>query len=192
VGFLVVVNFDPASSTLLNNFRARYGTNGIIVGPFSGQLANSGEAVELWRPDAPQVAPQPDAGYVPQILVERVAYSDASPWPTNADGGGASLQRLVAAQYGNDPVNWKAVMPSAGRVNSLPAIGSVTLPGGGIVRLSFPVIAGYTYQVQYKNNLTDPTWLSLGAASLATGDAFVVDDSLTAQSQRFYRLVIVP
>src|SRR3989442_3202704 len=31
-----------------------------------------------------------------------------SPWPTNADGFGPSLERLNPSAYGNDPINWRA------------------------------------------------------------------------------------
>ena len=123
-GYLLVVGFDPSTnSASLTAFRAKYGTNGAIVGPYSGRLDNAGESLELYRPDNPQTLPHPDAGFVPYLLVERVAYSDAAPWPTNADGGGASLQRIVAANYGNDPVNWNAGTPTAGLANSVAAGG---------------------------------------------------------------------
>jgi hypothetical protein len=114
-GRLVIVPFDPSTDMLaVAAFRGRYGTNGVLVGPYSGKLENAGETLELWRPDAPQLPPHTDAGFVPQILVERVTYSNLTPWPTNADGGGASLHRLVAANYGNDPVNWGAGLPTVG------------------------------------------------------------------------------
>src|SRR5262249_55724739 len=47
-------------------------------------------------------------GLVPYILVDRVKYSDASPWPTAADGIGSSLQRKQVSAYGNEPTNWFA------------------------------------------------------------------------------------
>ncbi|MBC8096264.1 MAG: lamin tail domain-containing protein, partial [Akkermansiaceae bacterium] len=192
-GSLIVVAFDPVADTAaLSAFRSRYGTNATLVGPYSGALNNTGEAVELWRPDAPQAPPQPDVGFVPQLLVERVIYSNTSPWPTNAAGTGASLQRLAAASYGNDPVNWTAAMPTLGNVPALPPpnapVGSAGLPGGGIVRLSFAVQSGYTYQVEYKNALNDPQWLPLGSAVVASGSTLTADDNFTAQPRRFYRL----
>jgi len=188
-GSLLVVAFNPATeATALAAFQSRYGTNGTLLGPYSGALNNAGESVELWRPDAPQTLPHPDAGFVPQILVERVTYSDLTPWPTNADGFGPSLQRIVAANYGNDPVNWRAALPTAGTPNTLPPTGTATLPDGGIVRLTFAVQPSLTYQLEYKNNLTDPTWLPLGIPMVANSNSLVVDDDLTAQPQRFYRL----
>ena len=42
------------------------------------------------------------------MLADKVRYADTAPWPTEADGGGKSLQRLVESTYGNDPANWIA------------------------------------------------------------------------------------
>src|SRR5204863_9299076 len=53
-------------------------------------------------------------GSVPEILVDRVQYKDDCAWPAAADGSGASLQRLVITDYGNDPTNWIAASPGAG------------------------------------------------------------------------------
>ena len=46
--------------------------------------------------------------------MERVVYSNAEPWPTNANGTGQSLQRVSFAAYGNDPANWMAAAPTLG------------------------------------------------------------------------------
>jgi hypothetical protein len=117
-GFVTVVAFDPATNApALAAFRAKYGTNGSIVGPYSGRLDNLGESVELSKPDAPQLPPHPDAGLVPMILVDRVVYSATNPWPTAADGGGASLQRVVSSLYGNEVLNWMAEAPNPGATN---------------------------------------------------------------------------
>lgn len=193
-GRLLVVGFNPTNVTLLNNFRVRYGTNGSVVGPFSGQLDNAGDSLELWRPDVPQTVPHPDVGFVPQLLVERVVYSDVAPWPGNADGFGSSLQRLAATSYGNDPVNWSAAAPTAGNANTsaTPSVGSVGLIGGGKVRLSFPVAFAGTYQMQYRTNLAAGAWLPLGSPVLVNSNTFVVDDAITSQPQRFYRLISLP
>jgi hypothetical protein len=51
-------------------------------------------------------------------LVDGVTYSNAAPWPTAADGGGASLQRVGVARYGNEPLNWTAGAPNPGAPNS--------------------------------------------------------------------------
>ncbi len=127
-GSLAIVPFDPATDTAaLNVFRTRYGTNGTLAGPYSGKLDNAGETLELWHPDTPQAPPHADAGFVPQILVERVAYSDVSPWPTGANGTGNSLHRINPAAYGNDPLNWAALPPVVG-----PSFATADADGDGL------------------------------------------------------------
>lgn len=114
-GRLLVVGFDPAIyTTLRSSFIFKYGvsTNVPILGPWSGKLDNSGDMLELERPDAPNLT---DTGIeVPYYVVEKIAYADTSPWPGGADGGGASLQRVEPTLFGNEPFNWQAAAPTAG------------------------------------------------------------------------------
>jgi hypothetical protein len=92
---------------------------------------------------------------VPYYLVEKVAYTDTSPWPTNADGGGASLQRIEATLFGDEPLNWHAATPTAGVANS----------GGAMVDIDQD---GLPDAWELANGL-DPQVAS--GASGATGDA---------------------
>src|SRR6185436_10763378 len=80
-------------------------------------------------PDAPQQPPHPDVGYVPMILVDRVVYDELLPWPTAADGGGASLQRRGDSLYANEPLNWKAEPPTVNGTNTPGALVSPTISG---------------------------------------------------------------
>jgi hypothetical protein len=115
-GYALVVHFDPTQDALmLDWFRARYGiaTNIPIYGPFTGNLNNSGDRVDLYSPDTPT-----SSGVIPQVLVEEVNYSNASPWPSGADSTGYSLQRLSSVTFADDPANWQAATPSAGNMNA--------------------------------------------------------------------------
>jgi len=113
VGFDPVVEADAASA-----FRLRYGLSGAVrlFGPYDGQLSNRGEAIELQRPDTPQAAPDPDAGYVPYVREDYVRYGTSGAWPVEADGTGGSLQRRRPLAYGNEPLHWKADAPTPGTV----------------------------------------------------------------------------
>ncbi len=73
-----------------------------VLGPYDGKLDNDGETIRLERPGVPEVLTEE----IPEILVERVEYNDAAPWPTDADGGGYSLRRLDPSAYANDSINW--------------------------------------------------------------------------------------
>jgi hypothetical protein len=113
-GFLLVVNFNPTNTVQLAAFRARYGVSGAVavLGPYEGKLDNSGEDIELCKPNPPELD-----GSVEFVLVERVDYSDSPPWPEAADGGGASLQRPGDASYYNDPASWLAALPTPGALS---------------------------------------------------------------------------
>ena len=101
-GHLVVTESDPATFT--NTCPATNGTR--VLGPYTGRLENGGGRLELLQPDTPQRPTDPDPGYVPYCLVERVAYDDEAPWPTWPDGHGPALERREALRYGDDPANW--------------------------------------------------------------------------------------
>jgi hypothetical protein len=114
---VLVVGFDPQlEPEKLAYFRTRFGLDAraTVCGPFRGRLSNESDTVMLLRPDVPQGAAPPDAGFVPYVLVERVCYTNGLPWPTAA---GFSLQRQDLQAYGNEPLNWTACPATAGRAN---------------------------------------------------------------------------
>jgi len=96
-GYLLVVAGDPEF------FRARYAVpDDVPIVGAAGRLDNGGEMLRL-------LAPMPEeAEEVPYREVDHVRYDDASPWPSAADGDGPSLERVLAAEYGNEARNWEA------------------------------------------------------------------------------------
>ncbi len=107
-GLVVITSLAPAS------FRAKYGVpeSVVIVGPLGGQLQDSGERLELQRPELP------DTNGIVWISVDAVRYNDRRPWPVEADGDGPSLQRLFSALYADDPANWFASGATPGETNA--------------------------------------------------------------------------
>ena len=156
-GYLLVVSFNPTNTALLNAFRARYSlaTNVPITGPWSGKLDNSAERVSLFRPDAP------DLNGTARILVERVDYADVAPWGEIADGFGASLNRVVNTDYGNDATNWLGAGVSPGgapvggtppQIVQQPANASVFINGTASFTANVSG-AGLVYQWRFNGNL---------------------------------------
>ena len=116
-GYILVVSFNPTNGPALNAFRAAVGAPPTVpvYGPWSGQLDNSQDNIELIRPDLPDPPGTPTAGFVPYILADKVAYHDLPPLPTGSpDGLGATIQRVNPLAYGNDPANWRAALKSPG------------------------------------------------------------------------------
>ena len=119
---ILLVNFDPALDAVsLAAFRAAYPglpLNVKLFGPYRGRLSNSDDTIRLYKPDPPQGASSPDHGFVPQILVDRVSYTDNPPWPAgDVDGGGLSLQKESSNLFGNDPLHWVADHATPGTAN---------------------------------------------------------------------------
>jgi len=104
------------------------------------------------------------------------------------------LQRKNPAEYGNDPVNWKAEAPTAGRANTVTTpliqLEVVSVPDTS-VQLSWNTVAGRTYRVEYKSDLSEPSWTELPGDITADGTtATKVDGSIIVTRQRYYRIVI--
>jgi hypothetical protein len=76
-------------------------------------------------------------------------------------------------------------------VGALPQLSGVALNGNQFI-VNLPTIAGQTYQLQYKDNLTAATWTLLGSPMAGTGSSIIITNVLGASPQRFFRLVISP
>lgn len=72
-------------------------------------------------------------------------------------------------------------------VASTPDIVATVSVSGATVTISFPTQSGASYQVQYKNKLSDTTWLPLGSVVAGNSAVQSVNDSVTGSS-RFYRV----
>jgi len=117
-GYILIVKkpaaFDSAQTEELVHAERRRG-----IGPYDGNLSNAGESLELSMPGDVD-----KEGIRQYIRIDRVNYSDGSHpencpngidlWPVEADGNGMALTRKVPTDYGNDPDNWTASVPSPG------------------------------------------------------------------------------
>lgn len=141
-GYLTVVeDFDA--------FRSVYGTNAAIAGVYDGRLQKSGETLRLVRPGVP-----PDADEV----IDEVTYDDDTPWPSLADGFGASLQLLNPALDNNRVANWGAT--------------------GIAVKVDMPVVPTSTWRF-YTNGYAGAAWMAtnFSDASWRTGGALLYRES---------------
>jgi len=151
-GYLIVVGFSPAMNPALESaFRTKFSVPaGVpILGPFGGQLDNSGDSVELYKPDPPE------PGSVPLVRVDKVRYRDEAPWPTVPDGYGPSLVREDDTAYGNDPANWRGAAPTPGRASGTGTAPAITEQPQDTIGVSgqtasFSVQAGGTPLLQYQ------------------------------------------
>ncbi len=85
-------------------FAAAFGAGVVVFDQFSGRLDNDGETLRLVKPGVPPAA---------DLRISDVRYLDRLPWPTEADGGGSSLQLVDAAQDVWRAGNWAAMPTNA-------------------------------------------------------------------------------
>lgn len=174
---LWLVRTNPAA------FRTSYGlpANVQIFGPFTNALSNSGERLELFRPDEPQGPQRPDSGFVPYILVDQVDYEPVAPWPATVSGTGAYLERIDAAKYGNDPANWRGV----GVVQTPLTLRAELLPDGGL-RILLSGERLVPLRLEANAGLDDSGWNTLVALGLGAGE--FVQEIPAAGAARFFRV----
>jgi T5SS/PEP-CTERM-associated repeat protein len=55
--------------------------------------------------------------------------------------------------------------------------------------ISCSSVAGQTYHLEYKNNLTDPAWTALPGSATGTGNIIVLKDTSASPPRRFYHVV---
>jgi hypothetical protein len=168
---LLVISFnptDPANADRLNAFRAHYGLGASVelVGGYSGQLDNGGEAIRLEQPDQP---PVDDPTNIPHAVSDLVIYDDLNPWPLTADGGGDSLQRKSPIWFANAADTWSGAEPSPGTVSFVPLAGDFT--GDGAV------------------DLDDVNQLATAVNDGLTADDFDVDENGVVDRQDVFALV---
>ncbi len=110
------------------------------------------------------------------LMTTAVTGSPAGPYPITA-GGAAAANYVIAYVNGTLSV----VAP--------PALSSANLAGNQVAA-GIQTVAGETYQLQYKDNLTDTNW-SLLPSVLGNGGLLTLTNTITGP-QRFYRLIIQP
>ena len=197
------VELAPGQKLLLASnpaaFETRYGSLAAarVVGKFANgtNLNNAGETLTLLD----------RAG----ALILEFTYSDLSPWPTSADGGGTSLHYLAGAP--GQASSWFAYAPDPGGIipdhdgdghsdlserlagtdpanaASVFQLTIAALPGATGYAVTFPAAAGHRYRVERSADAI--AWQTLGVEfTAATTGTAVIDDPAPLPTRGFYRV----
>ncbi len=62
----------------------------------------------------------------------------------------------------------------------------------GVVAVEWHSIPGREYRVEFKDNLAQPAWTPLGSNILAAGASAAITDVVGTNTQRIYRVQILP
>lgn len=101
-------------TTTVDDFRSKYSVDSKVpILTYPSTLQGNGETIKIEKAEKSYVDPDLIT-VVPYMLIDWVTYGSSSPWPTEADGSGKSLNRVKNNAYGNDPANWNAGSPTPG------------------------------------------------------------------------------
>jgi hypothetical protein len=102
-----------------------------------------------------------------------------------AQFSGGSVKTLrVTTDNGGYNANFYALVPTI-----TPPVALTASVSNGYITISLPTQAGLIYQVEYKENLTDASWIPLGGVISGNGAVQSVSDTVGGGS-RFYRAQI--
>ena len=108
-GAFVVVARRPEDA------RSFYGVDS-VAGPYDGRLNNAGETIVLRDADEREV--------------DSVPYDDEPPWPTEADGGGPSIELIDPLSDNSRPESWglgQSASPGAANMPADPGDGEIVI-----------------------------------------------------------------
>ena len=88
-----------------------------------------------------------------------------------------------AQGLGIDNLSFSATVP-------LPVPVNIQISGTNLF-LNWPAVAGQTYQLEYKDDLTAPTWTPMGDPVTGTGGTLTLTNDFGDSPQRFFRLQLV-
>ena len=166
---VLIPNDAPAA------FIAKY-PDAPILGTYGGSLSNSGEELRLLDPDGQ--------------IVFSVNYSADSPWPSEADGGGSSLELVSQLASEGDPANWRASLVPGGTPGDILFLSTELSLTGGRMAIRFLGLPGNTYSLHTSDDLASGKWRKLEANEFVTKTKvveFVVSPN-DGDGQQFYRV----
>jgi hypothetical protein len=76
-------------------------------------------------------------------------------------------------------------------VVSRPSLMGISV-SNGVVQVAWTSLPGRSYQLQSATNLADENWNAISDDILATGNVMTYTDAVGADSQRFYRVLVLP
>jgi uncharacterized repeat protein (TIGR03803 family) len=199
----------PAAALVQGSDDALYGTT------TAGGVGGQGTVFRLAYTSGPQIITQPadQTVSIGGAATFSVTVAGASPlsyqWQRNGtniiDGisiSGATarilnLTNITVANAGTYSIkvsNALGTATNAGAVLTVrfpPSFQTVIKSNNSFV-LSWTAAQGQKYQLQYKTGFNSTMWLNVGPAILASGGIVSTSDSINSNSQRFYRVVLLP
>ena len=163
----LTANMTPATLTVsADNISRTYGLpNPSFTASYSGFVNSDGPGILTGNPE-----------------LSTSAMINSPPGPYDITVGAGTLS---AANYVFTFVNGTLTVVATPRLSGI-SLSSKQLG------LTWPTITNETYQLEYKDNLTNATWTPLDGPLSGTGNSITITNLLSASPQRFFRLSVSP
>lgn len=183
--------FMPTSTPLTNNVIPNTAPSLTAI---SDKLVHAGQTVAF-------IASATDAESAYQILTYSLSNAPAGASLNPASGAfswtttntlvpGTNILTVRVTDNGTPPLSDAETF--AVIVAPRPQFTSTTAQLNGQIQLTFNTLPGQNYQVQFKTNLTDAAWSSLGSPIPGSGNPITTSDDSNGSQQKFYRLIALP
>ena len=106
-------------------------------------------------------------------------------------GSDGSFYGTTESYYHTDPNDWETVFRLTVPGADSPKI-VATSRSGSTVTLTWLALRSRFYQLQFTTNLAQPNWTNAGSPITATNTTASASETIGADRQRFYRVVLLP
>jgi uncharacterized protein YfiM (DUF2279 family) len=120
------------------------------------------------------------------VLASPVALDTTATTSSGAGTYPIAVGGAAAANYTINYVSGKLIVDPPLQLSSA----STSVNGNNQFIISWPTIAGRTYQLEYQDDLITAAWKPLGDALAGTGAVVVVTNNISASPQRFFRVEV--
>jgi len=189
--------------TLANLQTNQAGSYSIVITNAAGAVTSSPAILTIGTP--PSITQQPAGATIVQgqsASFSVLANANAPlsyQWRFNGTpvGNATTTSYTVTAANSANAGNYDVIVSdSYGSITSAPAVLRVLVPptitgvqpSTSTVSVSLLALSGLTYRLEYKNNLSDPTWTAASPWVSGSGGALVLQDTNALPASRFYRV----
>ncbi|MGZ5505085.1 MAG: TIGR02597 family protein [Limisphaerales bacterium] len=207
-----IVGATTRSLTILSASQSNAGTYTAVASNVLGTATSSTATLTVYDPPAITSQPQSDTSLQGQSVFFVVGATGTAPlnyrWQKNlanlTDGSnisGSSTSALTIRSAGpSDVASYSVIISNITTTTVTSSAATLTIVSNvipfvsmvsnvdGTVSMAWQADSGTSYTLQYKDNLTDLTWTTLGAY-VASSSTLTVTDAPAATVQRFYQLL---
>jgi autotransporter-associated beta strand protein len=124
------------------------------------------------------------------ILIQQASgsVSSSGSYTVNVTGSGLVSGNAASIQVSGGSVDLVVVTPV-----STPPVFQAPTQSGGLFTLTWSTVSNQLYQIQSTASLTSPAnWTNVGGAITATNTSMILSEPISANSQQFYRVLLLP